>query len=160
MVLCYGVLVDQSILSSCIFIPCFSWKWKKSFRSMFFFLMQNSKFLQFVSKMSRGELIIDDNQVKETALPASGDWAAEYQQQYNNGHAWAGEFLNDKACPMSLKPHSFATCKCFILLIAIYSVKDTKIYQQWHSFCVLLTRWDKKEEVKMENNLGLPSYLY
>ncbi|XP_027333558.1 peroxisome biogenesis protein 5 isoform X2 [Abrus precatorius] len=57
---------------------------------------QNSKFLQFVSKMSRGELIIDDNQVKETALPASGDWAAEYQQQYNDGHAWAGEFLNDK----------------------------------------------------------------
>ncbi|KAJ1416997.1 peroxisomal targeting signal 1 receptor [Sesbania bispinosa] len=50
---------------------------------------QNSKFLQFVSKMSRGELIIDDNQVKETSLPASGDWAAEYQQQYNHGDAWA-----------------------------------------------------------------------
>ncbi|KAI9185807.1 hypothetical protein LWI28_010838 [Acer negundo] len=29
-------------------------------------------------KMSRGELIIDDNQVKPAA---SGDWAAEYQQQ-------------------------------------------------------------------------------
>ncbi|CAJ1958585.1 unnamed protein product [Sphenostylis stenocarpa] len=58
----------------------------------------NSKFLQFVSKMSRGELIIDDNQVKENALPASGDWATEYDQQYNHGHAWAGEFLNDKAC--------------------------------------------------------------
>ncbi|KAG5033510.1 hypothetical protein JHK85_017492 [Glycine max] len=57
---------------------------------------QNSKFLQFVSKMSRGELIIDDNQVKENALPASGDWATEYNQQYNHGHAWAGEFLNDK----------------------------------------------------------------
>lgn len=57
---------------------------------------QNSKFLQFVSKMSRGELIIDDNQVKESALPASGDWAAEYQQHHNPGHAWAGEFLNDK----------------------------------------------------------------
>ena len=73
--------------------------------------MQNSKFLQFVSKMSRGELIIDDNQVKETALPASGDWAAEYQQQYNQGHAWAGEFLNDKVCisPVSLKPYSFAS---------------------------------------------------
>ncbi|KAL1357884.1 hypothetical protein HN51_009728 [Arachis hypogaea] len=54
---------------------------------------QNSKFLQFVSKMSRGELIIDDNQVKETA---PGDWATEYQQQYNPGHSWAGEFLNDK----------------------------------------------------------------
>lgn len=48
--------------------------------------------------MSRGELIIDDNQVKETALPASGDWAAEYQQQFDNRHTWAHEFLNDKAC--------------------------------------------------------------
>ncbi|BAT92902.1 Peroxisome biogenesis protein [Vigna angularis] len=57
---------------------------------------QNSKFLQFVSKMSRGELIIDDNQVKENSLPASGDWATEYDQQYNRGHAWAGEYLNDK----------------------------------------------------------------
>lgn len=55
---------------------------------------QNSKFLQFVSKMSRGELIIDDNQVKESALPATGDWAAEYQQQYNRSPAWANEFLS------------------------------------------------------------------
>ncbi|KAL7610549.1 hypothetical protein Lser_V15G11880 [Lactuca serriola] len=38
---------------------------------------QNCKFLQFVSKMSHGELTIEDNQVK----PASGDWANEYQQQ-------------------------------------------------------------------------------
>ncbi|KAF7833861.1 peroxisome biogenesis protein 5 [Senna tora] len=59
---------------------------------------QNSKFLQFVSKMSRGELIIDDNQVKETALPSSGNWAAEYQQHFNHGPTWADEFLNDKAC--------------------------------------------------------------
>ncbi|XP_054797056.1 peroxisome biogenesis protein 5 isoform X2 [Prosopis cineraria] len=57
---------------------------------------QNSKFLQFVSKMSRGELIIDDNQVKETALPASGDWAAEFQQHFDNRHTWADEFLNNK----------------------------------------------------------------
>ncbi|XP_028794410.1 peroxisome biogenesis protein 5-like isoform X1 [Neltuma alba] len=57
---------------------------------------QNSKFLQFVSKMSRGELIIDENQVKETALPASGDWAAEYQQRFDNQHTWADEFLNNK----------------------------------------------------------------
>lgn len=74
--------------------------------------MQNSKFLQFVSKMSRGELIIDDNQVKETALPASGDWAGEYQQQYNNDHGWAGEYLNNKVCPLSLKPYSFACFLC------------------------------------------------
>ncbi|WJX46372.1 hypothetical protein P8452_33181 [Trifolium repens] len=41
--------------------------------------------------MSRGGLINDDNQVKETALPAPGDWASEYQQQYNLGDAWAVE---------------------------------------------------------------------
>jgi peroxin-5 len=76
--------------------------------------MQNSKFLQFVSKMSRGELIIDDNQVKETALPAPGDWASEYQQQYNHGDAWAGEFVNNKACPINCKHYSFAS---FLLII-------------------------------------------
>ena len=59
--------------------------------------IQNSKFLQFVSKMSRGELIIDDNQVKESALPATGDWAAEYQQQYNRSPAWADQFVCDKS---------------------------------------------------------------
>ncbi|XP_052486652.1 peroxisome biogenesis protein 5 isoform X2 [Gossypium raimondii] len=53
---------------------------------------QNSKFLQFVSKMSRGELIIDDNQVK----PASENWATEYQQQYNGGASWADEFVHDE----------------------------------------------------------------
>ncbi|KAK4278517.1 hypothetical protein QN277_016353 [Acacia crassicarpa] len=57
---------------------------------------QNSKFLQFVSKMSRGELINDNNQVKENSLPASGDWAAEYQQHSGNRHSWADEFLNNK----------------------------------------------------------------
>ncbi|KAF8414342.1 hypothetical protein HHK36_002343 [Tetracentron sinense] len=56
---------------------------------------QNSKFLQFVSKMSRGELIIDDNQVKPASLSASGDWAEEYQQQYNGGPTtWADQFLS------------------------------------------------------------------
>lgn len=100
------VLVEQNIVSSYsifflfleieVLITCF-------------FPMQNSRFLQFVSKMSRGELIIDDNQVKETALPASGDWAAEYQQQYNHDHAWTGEFLNEKVCPKSWKPYSFAS---------------------------------------------------
>ena len=56
--------------------------------------LQNSKFLQFVSKMSRGELIIDDNQVKPAA---SGDWAAEYQQQYTGGPSWADEFAHNQA---------------------------------------------------------------
>ncbi|XP_057984036.1 peroxisome biogenesis protein 5 isoform X3 [Malania oleifera] len=58
---------------------------------------QNSKFLQFVSKMSRGELIIDDNQVKTSALSASKDWAAEYQKQYSGGVAWADQFVHDEA---------------------------------------------------------------
>ncbi|XP_009374433.2 peroxisome biogenesis protein 5 [Pyrus x bretschneideri] len=51
---------------------------------------QKSRFLQFVSKMSRGELIIDDNQVKPAT--SSGDWASEYQQQYNAGPSWADEY--------------------------------------------------------------------
>ncbi|KAL9998864.1 putative tetratricopeptide-like helical domain superfamily [Helianthus debilis subsp. tardiflorus] len=54
---------------------------------------QNSKFLQFVSKMSRGELTIEDNQVK----PASGDWANEFQQQYNAGPSnWADQFAHEQ----------------------------------------------------------------
>lgn len=55
-----------------------------------FLEMQNSRFLQFVSKMSRGELIIDDNQVK----PAAGDWASEFQQQHNTGPSWANEYVS------------------------------------------------------------------
>ncbi|CAA6670143.1 unnamed protein product [Spirodela intermedia] len=48
--------------------------------------IQNSKFLQFVSKMSRGELIVDDNQIKP-----------EYQTQYNAGpDAWANEFAREE----------------------------------------------------------------
>ncbi|KAJ6951030.1 peroxisomal targeting signal type 1 (pts1) receptor [Populus alba x Populus x berolinensis] len=56
----------------------------------------NSKFLQFISKMSRGELIIDDNQVKPAALSSPGDWATEYQQQYSGGR-WADEYARDQA---------------------------------------------------------------
>ena len=59
--------------------------------------MQNSKFLQFVSKMSRGELIIDDNQVKPAALSSSGDWATEYQQQYTAGPSWVDEYAGNQA---------------------------------------------------------------
>lgn len=56
---------------------------------------QNSKFLQFVSKMSRGEIIMEDNQVKPNAVSAPGDWAAEYQQQFNGGYAWADQFAHE-----------------------------------------------------------------
>ncbi|KAJ7558857.1 hypothetical protein O6H91_04G058900 [Diphasiastrum complanatum] len=53
---------------------------------------QNSKFLQFVSKMSRGELIVEDNHLK--ASPALGDsWANEYHTQHaSNPEVWASEF--------------------------------------------------------------------
>ncbi|KAI5077377.1 hypothetical protein GOP47_0007201 [Adiantum capillus-veneris] len=46
---------------------------------------QNSKFLQFVSKMSRGDLILEDNQVK----PNKADWADEFGKTNEN---WAAEF--------------------------------------------------------------------
>lgn len=57
---------------------------------------QNSKFLQFVSKMSRGELIMDDNQVKPVALSSSGDWAEEYQEQFQGGPTWGDQFAHDE----------------------------------------------------------------
>ncbi|KAJ8433342.1 hypothetical protein Cgig2_021349 [Carnegiea gigantea] len=55
----------------------------------------NSKFLQFVSKMSRGELFIEDNQVKEGSVSA-GDWAAEYQNQRVGGPSWAEQFSHEE----------------------------------------------------------------
>ncbi|ESQ42805.1 hypothetical protein EUTSA_v10012791mg [Eutrema salsugineum] len=55
---------------------------------------QNSRFLQFVSKMSRGELIIDENQVKPGSAP--GEWATEYEQQYLGPPSWADQFANEK----------------------------------------------------------------
>ncbi|OVA13117.1 Tetratricopeptide repeat-containing domain [Macleaya cordata] len=58
---------------------------------------QNSKFLQFVSKMSRGELIIDDNQVKPVGASTSGDWADEYQHKYSGiSNSWADQFVRDE----------------------------------------------------------------
>ena len=52
---------------------------------------QNSKFLQFVSKMSRGELIVEENQVKPgMANAGAGAWADEFQQQHPE--SWAAEF--------------------------------------------------------------------
>ncbi|GIL45262.1 hypothetical protein Vafri_2556, partial [Volvox africanus] len=62
--------------------------------------MRNSKFLQFVSKMSKGELILEDNKVVERR-PEAASWAAEFgqqqqQQQQQQGNAgpsqWAAEF--------------------------------------------------------------------
>lgn len=47
--------------------------------------------------MSRGELSIEDNQVKPTAFSTPGDWATEYQHQYNGGQSWADQFVRDEA---------------------------------------------------------------
>ncbi|CAM8984924.1 unnamed protein product [Rhodiola kirilowii] len=65
-------------------------------------LIANSKFLQFVSKMSRGELIMDDNQIKS----AQGDWASEFEQQHDVGGAWASEFGRNAT---SVGPDGWAT---------------------------------------------------
>lgn len=58
---------------------------------------QNSKFLQFVSKMSRGEITIEDNQFKPAGMAAPGDWATEYDQQYSRGQSWGDQFANEQA---------------------------------------------------------------
>ncbi|KAG9143930.1 hypothetical protein Leryth_016124 [Lithospermum erythrorhizon] len=56
---------------------------------------QNSKFFQFMSKMSQGELTIEDDQIKQ-AVSVPGDWATEYQHQYNGGQAWADQFAHEE----------------------------------------------------------------
>ncbi|XP_038972790.1 peroxisome biogenesis protein 5-like [Phoenix dactylifera] len=58
---------------------------------------QNSKFLQFVSKMGRGELIVDENQIKPATGSISADWADEYQTQYNfRPNSWADQFVHEQ----------------------------------------------------------------
>lgn len=58
---------------------------------------QNSKFFQFVSKMSRGELIIEDNQVKQGSASQSNGWADEFQTQHNaNANSWADQFVHEE----------------------------------------------------------------
>lgn len=41
--------------------------------------------------MSRGELFVEGNQVKES----SGDWAAEYQERHDGGLSWADQFSKE-----------------------------------------------------------------
>ena len=62
---------------------------------------KHSKFLQFVSKMSRGEIIVDGNAVKEVPK-ASVHWADEFQGSLDNyfdskagGADWAAEFAHN-----------------------------------------------------------------
>ena len=54
--------------------------------------------------MSRGELIIDDNQVKPNSLSPSDNWASEYQQQYSGGLPWADEFVSHETRWIPLFP--------------------------------------------------------
>lgn len=51
--------------------------------------------------MSRGELIIDENQVKQASAP--GEWATEYEQQYLGPPSWADQFANEKVCYYLIK---------------------------------------------------------
>jgi peroxin-5 len=68
----------------------------------FFLFWKNSKFFQFVSKMSRGELIIEDNEVKQGSASQSSGWADEFQTQYNaNANTWADQFVHEEVIPES-----------------------------------------------------------
>lgn len=49
--------------------------------------------------MSRGELFVEGNQVKES----SGDWGAEFQNLHNGGLSWADQFSHDEASLQLLK---------------------------------------------------------
>jgi peroxin-5 len=71
--------------------------------------IKNSKFLQFVSKMSRGELIMEDNQVKEVA-PQTAAWVNEYSsaQQRPPPTMWGDEFASFQA---EQHPHAGATAQ-------------------------------------------------
>lgn len=58
--------------------------------------------------MSRGELIINDNQVK----PASGDSASEFQQQHNADPSWADEYVSSTLIKVNR-----ATCNDLLVCI-------------------------------------------
>ncbi|GLC64505.1 hypothetical protein PLESTF_000173300 [Pleodorina starrii] len=74
--------------------------------------MRNSKFLQFVSKMSKGELILEDNKVVERSADATA-WAAEFGQQQQQGvppppaaaaesaAQWAADFSRQHPVPQA-----------------------------------------------------------
>ena len=59
---------------------------------------QNSQFLQFMSRMSRGEIVVEGNGVKEvspqpaTVTERGGMWAGEFAGEQARGGGWADEF--------------------------------------------------------------------
>lgn len=69
--------------------------------------MRNSQFLQFLSKMSRGELLLEEGGVREVdpaAAAAARQWADEFDERRQQaaaagpgpGAAWAGEFAGQQ----------------------------------------------------------------
>lgn len=66
--------------------------------------MRNSQFLQFLSKMSRGELLLEEGGLKEVdpaAAAAARQWAEEFdetqrQQRAGAGATWADDFLHQQ----------------------------------------------------------------
>jgi peroxin-5 len=71
--------------------------------------MRNSQFLQFLSKMSRGELLLEEGGLREVdpaAAAAARQWADEFderqqqqQQRSAGGTAWADDFARQQQAP-------------------------------------------------------------
>ena len=73
--------------------------------------------------MSRGELIIEDNQVKQGSASQSNGWADEFQTQYNaNANSWADQFAHEEVITerwvyCMLNEDSIFPCQSFFLQI-------------------------------------------
>ncbi|KAL1814130.1 hypothetical protein ACET3Z_024195 [Daucus carota] len=80
---------------------------------------QNSKFLRFLSKMSQGDFNMDENQFRPPVISAPGDWATEYQQQYNKGQSWADQFAHEE---LAHAPEAWAN---------EFSTKHGPVNDQW-----------------------------
>lgn len=130
------LLVYHIIL--CLFIYFLFFSVVSSLKIHFkFWDLQNSKFLQFVSKMSRGELIIDDNQVKPGASSSSGDWAGEFQQQYSGGLNWADQFVHD-AVSINLVKNEVSLPLSFLLSLQVLTKAENLISEK-----IKLISWPK-----------------
>ena len=65
--------------------------------------VQNSKFLQFMSKVSRGDVVLEENVVKEVKQGQADQWGEEFDQLHGRSAAdhekWASEFAAKQANP-------------------------------------------------------------
>ena len=84
--------------------------------------------------MSRGELIIEDNQVKQGSASQSNGWADEFQTQYNaNANSWADQFAHEEVITerwvyCMLNEDSIFPCQSFFFtnhwcIMALYSLR-------------------------------------